>query len=186
MSRFRLMLPLLLLFGLSACAKSVWAPDEAITKWSYVHGGTPTVTLITVINNNSGEGGHSALLINARERVVFDPAGNWKSKYAPERNDFVYGMRPEILERYLSFHARKAWHVVMQTKEVTPEVAEIFYQLSKNNGAVPSGFCSNSVSKILRAVPGFESVKVSLSPKKTMQSFASLAGVTTETLFEYD
>ncbi|MFQ5439600.1 MAG: hypothetical protein ACE5DK_12315, partial [Paracoccaceae bacterium] len=122
-----------LLILVSACAKSVWAPDDEVTKASYSPAGEPaSIILVTVINNRDGSGGHSALIINAHERVAFDPAGNWKSRYAPERNDFVYGMNPQVLKLFYSFHARKAWHVVLQKKEVSPEVAEMVYAAARD------------------------------------------------------
>lgn len=186
MSGFRVLLPLVLLFGLSACAESVWAPDEAITKSSYVHEGPPTITLVTIINNNTGEGGHSAIVINAHERVVFDPAGNFKSTLAPERNDLVYGMNPPVLRAYYGFHARTEWHVVTQEKEVTPEIAALAFKLSQEHGAVANAMCANSVTTILNKIPGFESIPVRYSPKKTMKTFAQLADVKTEKIFEYD
>jgi len=186
MSKILLFLSLLLLSGLSACGVSIIASDELVTKYAYVHDGPPSITLVTVINNNNGEGGHSALLINAQQRIVFDPAGNFKSKFAPERNDFVYGMRPEILDRYISFHARTAWHVILQEKIVSPEVAEHLYQMAKNNGAVPSAFCANSVSHMLKGTPGFESISVNFFPKKIMKDFAKLPGVTTSKFEEWD
>jgi hypothetical protein len=178
---------MLLLFGLAACGgEKVWAPDEAVARAAYVHDGPPSITLVTVINNGNGSGGHSALVINGQQRVAFDPAGNFKSPQAPERNDFVYGMNPLMLRAYYGFHARTEWHVVLQEVIVTPEVAEIAYQLTKNYGAVPSAFCANSVSEILGKIPGFESVGHSLSPKKIMKNFAELPSVETSKIFEDD
>ena len=183
---FRVLGVVVLLAGLSACAKSVWAPDEAVAKAAYVSDQPPSLTLVTVINNNDGSGGHSGLVINASQRVVFDPAGNFQSDTAPERNDLVYGMYPRMLDVYYGFHARKAWHVVTQTVVVTPEVAEYAFQLAKENGAVAPAFCSSAVSSLLRKVPGFESIPSSLYPKATMKSFAKLPGVKTDKIFEYD
>ncbi len=186
MHRFRLLLPVLLLVSLSACAEKIWATDEAVAKAHYVSSEPTSVTLVTVINNNSGSGGHSSILINASERVVFDPAGNWKHSWAPERNDFVYGMTPHILDTYYSFHARTAWHVVIQKKLVSPEIAQLVYNSAKNYGAVPSSMCASSVSAILSNIPGFEHLQHTVSPKRIMKDFASLPGVTTEKIFEYD
>ncbi len=186
MSSLRAFVPVLLLFVLSACAQSVWAPDEAVSRAAYVDDGPPSISLVTVINNRSGAGGHSALVINAEQRVVFDPAGNFKYKRAPERNDFLYGMNPQVLRAYYGFHARKAWHVVIQKKVVSPEVAQKAYDLAKNYGAVAPGFCAVSTTTILRQLPGFESIPVSFSPKQTMKRFAKLPGVETQTIYEND
>jgi len=186
MARIRFFGMLILLIGLSACARSVWAPDDAVAKAAYVSNDPPSITLVTVINNNTGAGGHTALIINASQRVAFDPAGTFKSKQAPERNDVVYGMRPAVLQAYFSFHARTAWHVVTQKIIVSREVAEKALQLAKTNGAVASGFCANATTRLLRKVPGFETIPVSFFPIRTMKNFAKLPGVITNTIYEYD
>ncbi len=187
MVRIRILLTLAMISLLVACTgKKVWAPDDAVTKATYSHDAPPSITLVTVINNHDGSGGHSALVINAHQRVVFDPAGNYKHELTPERNDFVYGMTPRMLQAYYGFHARTEWHVITQEIEVEPEISESVFQSAKNNGAVASAYCANSVSAILSRVPGFESVRHSLFPKRLMADFAELPGVKTETIFEYD
>ena len=187
MSLFRLFLSLGLIVTLAACSgKEVWAPDDAIAKAAYTDDSPPSLTLVTVINNGNGSGGHSALVINAHQRVVYDPAGNFQSEQAPERNDLVYGMYPAMLKAYYGFHARKEWHVVTQRIVVTPEIAELAFQSAKNYGAVPSAYCASSVSAILSGIPGFEHITRSMSPKRLMRDFAELPGVTTDKIYEDD
>ncbi|MCA8867709.1 MAG: hypothetical protein KDA67_03595 [Rhodobacteraceae bacterium] len=187
MSLFRLFLSLGLIVTLAACSgKEVWAPDDAIAKAAYTDDSPPSLTLVTVINNGNGSGGHSALVINAHQRVVYDPAGNFQSEQAPERNDLVYGMYPAMLKAYYGFHARKEWHVVTQQVEVTPEVAEIAFQAAKNQGAAPSGYCASSTSAILQKIPGFQNIHHYMYPKKLMKDFANIPGVKTEEIYEYD
>jgi len=187
MGFLRATLMVLLMVSVSACAKSVWDSDEKVTKASYSQPSGPrTLTLVTVINNDRGEGGHSALVVNAHERVVFDPAGNFKHEKAPERNDVVFGMTPGMLNAYYRFHARTEWHVVMQTIEVSPEVAAIAYRKISEYGAVPSAYCANSVSAILGEIPGFESIRTTFYPKKLMQEFAGIPNVETDKFYEYD
>jgi len=181
------LLPLVLLVAVSACTKpTVWASDDAVARAAYVDNGPPSITLVTVINNKTGNGGHSALVINAEQRVVFDPAGNFKYKDAPERNDFVYGMTPAVLRGYYGFHARKKWHVVTQKIVVSKDVAEQAYQLAKNHGAVADGLCAHSVTDILRKLPGFETMPSTLFPKRAMKDFAMFPGVQTDKIYEYD
>lgn len=186
MKRLGLVLTVCLLVVLSACAKSVWAPDDAVARAAYASDKAPSITLVTVINNGSGSGGHSGLIVNASQRVAYDPAGNFQAEGMAERNDVVYGMTPPMLKAYYSFHARKEWHVITQTVNVSPEVAETALHMAQENGAAAGGFCSNAVSVLLRKIPGFESVPHSLYPKQTMKNFAKLPGVVTDKLYEDD
>mgnify|MGYP001296984649 CR=1 FL=1 len=72
----RLLMCLAVTSALSACggAEPRWSPDEAVSAARYVHAGPPAITLFTVVNNRSGSGAHSGLLINGSQRVIFDPA----------------------------------------------------------------------------------------------------------------
>ena len=178
---------LLFPFLLSACtAESVWAPDEAVAQARYQHPGPKTITLVTVLNNRSNEGAHSALLINGSERVIFDPAGSWYSRYSPERNDVHFGMTPRQWNFYVDYHSRETFRTQIQTIEVTPEVAEMALQLAKNYGAVPKAFCANSTSDILGQLPGFESISRGFYPAKISAAFAELPGVRSQVIRDDD
>jgi len=174
----RLALSILALVTLAACgAESVYAPDDVVARAAYVEPGPKTITLYTVINNRSQEGAHSALLINGSQRVLFDPAGSWFNRHAPERNDVIFGMTPTLESFFDDYHARETFRVRKQTVVVTPEQAEIAIQRALQEGPVPQARCAWSTSDVLRGVPGFESIPRVLSPKKLSKSFAKLPGI---------
>ncbi len=178
---------LMCLFALTACgaAEPIWAPDAEVARSRYVHGAPYEITLFTVINNKSGKGGHSALMVNApSQRAIFDPAGTFYHPHLPERNDVHFGMSDAAVEFYKDYHARITWHVVEQTVTVSPEVATLALAKIQAYGAVPKAMCAKSVSDILNDLPGFSGAPQTLSPKKLMSWFGELPGVT-ETKF-YD
>ena len=74
---------------------------------AYVHDGPPRISLYTMVNNESGAGAHSALVINASQRVIFDPAGTIKHYVFIEQDDVLYGATPSVLEFYTRAHSRK-------------------------------------------------------------------------------
>lgn len=170
---------------LAACgAENVWAPDGDVQRAAYRYGGPPTLTLYTAINNNNGAGEHSGLMINADQRILFDPAGTWTHSTVPERGDVHYGITAGVEQWYENYHARPAYHVVKQEIVVTPEVAAMAAQLVQENGAVPKAMCARAVSSILSELPGFESMGRTYFPKTLMERFAALPGV--KTLYYYD
>lgn len=177
----RAVLVLVAALGVSGCAgEKIWAPDEAVKAATYVHNGPPEIALVTSISNRTGEGAHTALLVNGSQRVLFDPAGNWKQQErAPERNDVRFGMTPQMEASFLGYQSAGVYHAVVQRVQVSPQVAERALQLVMANGAVPSAMCASSTSSILTQVPGFEGVKRSLFPRTVMESFASVPGVKT-------
>lgn len=183
----RLILCFVALLGMAGCAaESVVAPQEAVAAARYEHDGPPSITLYTVINNRSGAGAHSGLLINASQRVMFDPAGTWRHPRVPERNDVHYGITPRIANFYIDYHARETFRVIEQTVLVSPGVAELAKQRAEAYGAVPKAQCSNSVTSILGGVPGFESIGSTWYPKKLSDQFGGLPGVTSRTIADDD
>ena len=139
-----------------------------------------------MVNNQSGGGAHSALLINGSQRVIFDPAGSFQHEIVPERNDVLFGITPRVLQGYRSAHARSAFHVVSQTIEVTPEQAEIALRLAQENGPVARSFCTQATTGLLRQVPGFEDIRQSFFPGNLMRQIAKRPGVKTDRYFEDD
>lgn len=170
--------------ALSGCAaEKIWAPDEAVRAARYSHPGPSEIALITSINDRSGEGAHSALLINGSERVLFDPAGNWDDPRAPERHDVRFGMTPQMEANYLAYQSYGPYHVVVQRRQVSPEVAEAALRLARENGAVASAFCTSATSGLLRKLPGFETLPSTMFPKSLMEAMAAQPGVTTRIEF---
>ena len=174
--------------GLAACAaEPVWAPDDEVARAHYVSSEAPSITLFTVINRKSGNGGHSSLLVNApSERLLFDPAGTFHHPRLPERNDVVFGMSDPAVVFYIDYHTRITWRTVEQKIPVSAEVAEMAKQLILENGAVPKAYCASSVSAILRQLPGFEGVKSTMFPENLMEELAGYAGVQTREYVDDD
>ena len=184
----KLAVALVALTVLGGCAEQPKpnATNETLAAAAYREPGPATLTLYTIINNRTGKGGHTSLMINASERVIFDPAGSFYADVVPERDDVLYGITPAVERAYRGGHARSTFHAVIQTLEVTPEQAEIAYQLAVTNGRVPGAYCANATSSLLKKVPGFEGLKVTFYPTKLMDQIADMPGVVTEKYYEND
>jgi len=167
-------------------AEPVWAPDALVEKMRYRHSGPTRLTLLTMINVGSGNGAHTGLLINASERVLWDPAGTFKHPSIPERNDVIYGLNPQILDLYISYHSRETYYTLIQELDVSPEIAETVLRKVEAYGAVPKANCTRATSQILKSLPGFESIKVSFFPDKLSDQFGQLPGVRSRTYHEND
>ncbi|GFE64842.1 hypothetical protein KIN_19160 [Litoreibacter roseus] len=176
-----------LVLGLSACgAESVWAPEEDVRRAVYRDPGPATLTLITVVNNRSGSGAHSALLINGSQRVVWDPAGTWWNPAAPERNDLHYGMTDQMVDIYIDYHTRETYRTVVQEIKVSRAVADQAIREASAYGAVPKAYCAVSTADILNGLPGFGSIPTSYFPNSMMDAFAKLPGVKTRVFRDDD
>ncbi len=179
----------LLLGLLAACggpAEPIWAPDEAVRKAYYRHDGPPKFTLFTVVSKRSGSGAHSGLLINADQRILFDPAGSFTLPFLPERNDVHFGIDENALKVYIDYHARETYNVLVQEFEVTVEQARLASALVKTYGAVPKAQCSLSISRILKQVPGFEQVSVTYFPVSLSERFGEITGARTDLITDDD
>lgn len=164
--------------SVSACAERIEAPSAQVSAARFVADEPPSITLYTVINNRSEAGAHSALLINASQRVLFDPAGSWPQPESPEVNDVRFGMTDRMLVNFIDFQARETFRIEEQTLRLSPETAERILTLALQNGAVPKAQCARSIADLLREVPGFEGLPQTWFPRKLHDGFATLPGVT--------
>ncbi|MCC5986394.1 MAG: hypothetical protein JJT95_01855 [Pararhodobacter sp.] len=168
----------------AACTKpAVWAPDEEVIAARYVHGNPASITYFNVINNDTGTGEHAALMINASERVLFDPAGTWQHPQSPEQHDVHFGFDDRQLHRYIYYHARRTHHVRKHYLELPPEHAELILRLARQAGPVSDGFCARSIGEILRQIPGLEHMPVAFQPNRLSDAFARLPGVREERIY---
>lgn len=179
-----LMLPLLL----AGCgADNIYASDAEVAKYRYVSDEPPSVTLYTVISTNTGSGGHSSLLINGRERIIFDPAGTWNHPWAPERHDVHFGITEKMRKFYIDYHARESWYVRAQKLPITMAQADQLMARVERNGSVNKMMCADSVSSALRDMPWLhDKVPFTFSPLKLSKAFGQLPGVTEKDHYDND
>lgn len=185
----RFALALLGLLGLAACGvDNTSAPQAEVDAARYVEGPPTYIILYTGVNDRNGSGAHSALLVNASQRVLFDPAGTFTHPKAPVQGDVHYGITDSVLAAYVDYHARDSateqFHVIERKLYVSPQIAELILQKVQANGPVSKAQCANSISALLRSVPGFESVTSTWFPVKLGDSFGQLPGVQTRKITE--
>ncbi|MDO5604615.1 MAG: hypothetical protein Q4G25_05570 [Paracoccus sp. (in: a-proteobacteria)] len=178
----RILIALALPLFLAACgADNQWASDEAVRNVRYASNERPSISLLTVVGIPRGEGGHSALLINGSEQVIFDPAGSFQHPRAPERHDVLYGITPEMRNVYIDYHARdvagERYYVIVDTVPVTREVADMAIRSAQANGPVNKAFCAVGTANVLRNVPGFQGAPGGFSPIRLREWFLTMPGV---------
>ncbi len=183
--------PVLLIacLGLAGCggpAEPVWAPQDLVDRARYSAPGPSTVTLITVRSTDSGFGAHSGLMISGSQRVVFDPAGTFKLRAAPERNDLHYGITPSVLAVYIDYHARETYDVELQEIAVTRAEADALIARAQAHGAVPKAQCALSIASILNSQPRFAGMPNSYFPNRLSKTFGGLPGVSSQVITDDD
>ncbi|MDR9428502.1 MAG: hypothetical protein RI553_10400 [Salibaculum sp.] len=173
--------------ALAACgATPEWAPDEFVAAKAYAHPGPKALTLFTMRNTGTDNGAHTGLMINASQRVIWDPAGTFGHDTIPERNDVHFGITPRIALFYISYHSRVSYYMQIQRVEIPPATAELALRLVQENGATPKSLCTIHTSRMLGKLPGFEDIHTTLFPDTLAEQFARLPGVTTRTYRESD
>lgn len=162
---------------LAACgAENIWASDEAVRAARFTSSEPPSITLFTIIGIPRGEGGHSALMINGSQRVIFDPAGSWEHPQIPERGDVLYGITDNFKRFYIDYHARETYWVAEDRVPVTREVADFAIRAAEANGPVSQTFCAVGTAGVLSRVPGFEGAPRGLSPLRLRNWFMKRPG----------
>lgn len=173
---------------LAGCAAQDASDDSAadIAAVAFRSSEPPSLTIFTMVNNRTGAGGHTALMVNGSQRVIFDPAGSFRDPRVNERGDVIYGVTPGWLNAYKSAHARSSHHVVSQEIPVTAEQAERALALVQSNGSVAGAFCAQSTSAILGQIDGFGGIRRTFYPVNLMEQIAQLPNVSTTKLYEDD
>ncbi|MGB1234762.1 MAG: hypothetical protein ACPG5U_03410 [Planktomarina sp.] len=164
--------------ALTGCSGvAVVAPQADVQRARYVHDRPPSVTLVTIKNVGSDNGAHSALLINARERVMFDGAGSFVSKSVPERNDVLFGMNPAAMDFYIDFHSRMEFYTQTQTVYLPLSSAEAIYQAALKAGPVPAALCTTRTTQVMKAAPEFAALRQSFFPNSLYNQVQRMPGV---------
>lgn len=162
---------------LSACSEVVYAPDEDVAAVRYQHDGPPALALITTINKRTGDGAHSALVVNVpQERVLFDPSGLVDPGLV-ERHDVLFGITPQAADQYVRVHTGERHYTIVQYLRVTKAQALAAYEKVLANGPAMPATCARTISSILREIEGFEHLPSTWYPVTLADAFQELEGV---------
>ena len=182
----RIMLVLVAAVSLAGCEVYRSAEPEEIARARYVSAEPPSVTLVSMVNAETGRSAHSALVINGSQRVLYDPAGTFTHPDLPRRGDVHYGITPRYLDYYERYHARFSHFVHSQKVYVSRETADRVMANAIAEGRTPKMFCASSVTTALRGVPPFTGVRYTLLPEPTLEDFARIPGVEDSYVYESD
>lgn len=178
----RMLAAVLLALALAACANNAadapWSSEADVAAARHTAAPPTYLKLITVVNNLSGSGDHAGVIINASQRVIYDPAGSFRHPQLPQRNDVIFGFTESAQEVYTNFHVRESHHMVTQRLIVPPEVAERALQAALAEPKARPGQCASKTAAILIAA-GVDAPRT-LWPRTQMEAFASLPGVEIE------
>lgn len=170
--------------ALASCgAESVRAPQDSIARAQYRHPDAPVLSLYTCLNNDTRGGAHTGLLINASQRVIYDPAGSFHHPDAPENDDLLYGVTPAVEAAYTAFQTIPGYHLVKQHIPVSAEVAEQAFAAARVAGPAGKSYCTRSTAKLLQDLPGLEGLRISWFPDNLMKQVAALPHVTSEFVY---
>lgn len=181
-TRLALLLPLLA----SACAEHIVADPATVAAARYTSDEPPYVELVTTVKRDTGKGAHTGLIINASERVIWDPAGTFQYPDLPEVEDVHFGATDRLVSYYKRYHARFSHFVHSQRVYLDPVSAEKLLLSARNHGAVPKMFCSTSTADVLRVLPQFANLRRSMFPERLREDFAKVPGVVDSYVEEQD
>jgi hypothetical protein len=182
--RMRAALAVVAALLVAGCSVYTPAAPEEIARARHVEGEPYSVTLISMVSTRSGRSAHSALLINGSQQVLYDPAGTFTHPDLPRRGDIHYGVTPRYLDYYERYHARFSHYVQSQTIYVSRAAADQVLANAEARGPTPKMLCNTSIAAVLKPVPPFDGVRMSIFPEAAREDFARIPGV--EDSFVYD
>ncbi|MEO0912111.1 MAG: hypothetical protein AAFY59_03855, partial [Pseudomonadota bacterium] len=102
------------LMALGGCAQEVNSSAEEIARAAYTSDERPYIALVSMVDRRDERAAHTAMIINASQRVIYDPAGTFQHRTMPERGDVHYGATDRMVDYYERYHARFSHYVHTQ------------------------------------------------------------------------
>jgi hypothetical protein len=161
------------------------SPDE-ITRARYVSTEPASVTLMSMVNADTGRSAHTGLLINGSQQVLYDPAGTFTHPDLPRAGDVHYGMTPRFVDYYERYHARFDYFVEIQTVPVSRAAADQIIANAQGQGKSMKMTCALAAADVLQPVPPFQNVSHSVFPEALRRDFAAMPGVEIRHVTESD
>lgn len=169
----RAVLGLSAVLALAGCEFYRPASPDAINEARYVSEAPASVTLVSMVNSDTGRSAHAGLLVNGSQQVLYDPAGTFTHPDLPRRGDVHYGMTPRFVDYYERYHARFDYYVEAQTVPVSRAEADQIIANAEAHGQSMKMTCALAVADVLQPVPDFADVPHSVFPEAMRANFAA-------------
>jgi len=173
----RALAALFLALSVSACAVEVGSSPAEVAAARHISDDAPYVSLVTMVNSRTDRAAHTALIINASERVIYDPAGTFQHEDLVERGDIHYGATDRMVSYYKRYHARFSHYVHEQRLYVAPNVAETVLRRTQAQGPSPKMMCNIHTTQILNDVQVLGAFQSSIFPQELREQFGRIPGV---------
>lgn len=175
-----------ILVALAGCAREVSSSASDIARASHTSDERPYIALVSMVDRRDERAAHTAMIINASQRIIYDPAGTFQHPSMPERGDVHYGATDRMVDYYERYHARFSHYVHTQKIYVTPELAERVLRRTEAQGPSPKMFCTINTAQILKDMPEFSYIKVGFFPENLRRQIAKYPGVVDTYVVEED
>lgn len=177
----------LLLPVLAGCvAEEAGAPLAAIAAARHVSNEAPYIALVSMVQKDNNRAAHTAMVINASERVIHDPAGTFSHPSMPERGDIHYGATDRMVDFYERYHARSLYFVHVQKLPVSAAVAEAALRRTQAQGPTAPAYCTIHTTEILNDVSGLPTFRTTFWPQSLREQMARVPGVQDRYVYEDD
>ena len=187
MKSIRVAVSMLLVALTAACAGvEVGAPPAEISRARFASDEPPYVAVVSMVHRDQQRAAHTALFINASQRVIYDPAGTFRHEAMPERGDIHYGATDRMIDYYERYHARFSHYVHVQTIPVSAATAEAVLRRAQAQGPSPKLFCTVDTIAVLNDVPQIPRFYSSFFPEALRQQVAQVSGVQDRYRYEED
>lgn len=112
---------------------------------------------------------HAGVIIHGpEERILYDPGGYWHHPQARRIRDVTHGLTPALEEQYFARSSMQGmpgrWKLHLFESEVPDDVAREAIAVARRREVVPPGFCVPGTVSLLRRLPDFEDLPMSLLP----------------------
>lgn len=177
-------LALCLAISLSGCAGTLYSsPPDVAKRDRHSPEAAPEIALVTVMHKPTRFMWHSALLITADERILYESGGYWIDPENRRLGDVHYNMNDARLRDYVARRGNpKVWEITLHRVAVPKEVAQEAKHRAETNQLVLGGFCAVGVAELLKGLPGFDHIGPVLLPHDLVPRFAEIPGVRLEVL----
>lgn len=170
--------------SLSGCAGMMYSsPPEIAQRDRYSPQAEPEISLLTITHKPTSFMWHSALLITADERILYESGGYWKDPEDRRLADVHYNLTDERLRDYIARRGDPdVWQITLHRVEVSEDIALEAKRRAQTNQLVLGGFCAMGVAEVLKGLPGFDHLGPVFLPHDLVPVFEEIPDVELEVL----
>ena len=158
----------IIIFATSLHCSSIFNASHAQDEESYNENFSipdDSLILIFMFNRCHRAFTHVSAVVNGTSKLIYDPGGSWMKPGPLPEHGFFENIDIRDIKDFIRYHDRPGNIIIKYPISISPDEMNYIHEFRQNAPLEEPGVCALRISALLKEIPRFRDIEISLFPR---------------------